>query len=42
MIWVRHGSCEKMPYAGNGMWLKNPIVRSGRASRSIRGTSCSW
>ena len=39
---LRHGSCEKISVGGKGMWLKKPMVTSGRSLRSMRGTSCSW
>jgi hypothetical protein len=42
MIRRRQGSWANSSYGGNGMWLKNPIRRSGRSRRSCCGVTCSW
>ena len=39
---VRHGSWANSSTGGKGMWLNQPIRTSGRSSRTIAGTSCSW
>ena len=38
----RQGSWANSSTGGKGMWLNQPIRTSGRSSRTIAGTSCSW
>ena len=39
---ARGGKMRKISDDGNGMWRKKPMRRSGRARRSIAGTSIRW
>ena len=39
---VKREYLQAVSTGGNGMCRKKPILRSGRSSRSMRGTSWSW